>query len=229
MNKLLVGFIHLCAKLEANPDVVLALLASGEYEQTREEFGDTLDMMHSNAIETMGGFVYQMPILSPAACDSLVYIASSYDFAPNMDEGSEYRIEEAILDRVDTVLYQGLLRELMPTLNAYCLLINSTPITKIESLQLAKYRPEGTPGTGWHHDKTSDFTCVISLNPEAFEGGGTGIRLAPHASFDVPPLEKGWGLIFNGRSIQHRGLPVTSGERLLLVCWCSTREIKDEQ
>lgn len=221
MNKLLVDFIHHCAELGADPEVVCDLLA--KHARVQEQYEATLQIMDEHAVAAMGGFVYELPIMSPENCDAIRLAATNYDFSPNLAEGEEYRINEAMLELVDKGLYDLLVEDMLPVLNAYCLMINSCPITEVKSLQIAKYSPDGTEGTGWHHDKDSDFTCVISLNPEDFEGGGTGIRLAPHATWDVPPLPKGHGLVFNGRSIQHRGLPVTKGERLLLVCWCSTK------
>lgn len=223
MTPLLIEFIDYCAKLEADPLVVATLLAKND--DVHADYLAMLMDMDEGHVQAMGGFVYDLPMLSKVECDYIINCASHYDFTPNLEEGAEYRIEEAIIDRVDPELYAHLIDTLLPKLNAYCLVINSTPITKVDSLQIAKYRPDGTAGTGWHHDKTSDFTCVISLNPGEFEGGGTGVRLAPHATWNIAPLAKGNGLIFNGRSVQHRGLPVTKGERLLLVCWCSTREL----
>lgn len=222
MTPLLVDFIHQCADLGADPDVVEAML--GKNPDAERDYYELLEEMSGSCIDAMGGFVYRLPVLSPDNCDAIAQAAASYDFTPNLQEQPDYRINEAMLEVVDKGLYDLLTEHMMPLLNAYCLIINSCPITKVESLQIAKYNPTETAGTGWHHDKVSDFTCVVSLNPDDFEGGGTGVRLAPNLSVDVAPLQKGYGLIFNGRSVQHRGLPVTAGERLLLVCWCSTTQ-----
>lgn len=221
MTPVLLNFVNHCADVGADPDTVL-LLANALDDQ-----GEALDhelhrLIHTEQT-TMGGSVYNAPLMTPTECEALLDNIAEYDFTPNLSEGAEYRIEEAILEVVDPGAYESLKEFLLPVLNAYCLMLFSTPITKVVSFQVAKYRPEGTPGTGWHHDTESDFTAVISLNPGKFEGGGTGIRVMPHSTVDIPPLPQGHGLMFNGRCIQHRGLPVTSGERLLLVCWCSTK------
>lgn len=222
MTPLLVDFIHQCAEREADPDDVEGMLLTNK-EACNDYFDATNEMRHG-MITTFAGNVYKLPVMSAQECDDIVAEAAGYSFAPNQAEGREYQIEEAMLEIVDPMLYRHLIRTLLPKLNAWCLMINSTPITKVESLQIAKYRPEGTQGTGWHHDRVSDFTCVISLDPRAFEGGGTGVRTSPHDWILVPPLGKGYGLVFNGKTIQHRGLPVTKGERLLLVCWASTSD-----
>jgi len=221
MTPLLLDFINRCAVLGSDPDQVLDMLEQDE--RISDAYYHELERLSANCYGAMGGNIFLTKLMTPVECDFLINCASHYDFAPNLEEGAEYRIEEAMLEVVDPECYESLKETLLPVLNAYCLMINSTPITKVVSFQIAKYRPEGTPGTGWHLDKESDFTAVISLNPENFEGGGTGFRMAPHATADVPPLMKGQAVMFNGRSVQHRGLPVTSGERLLLVCWCSTK------
>lgn len=221
MTPVLLDFINRCAAAEADPDQTLHLLEQDE--GAKDAYYRELENLSETAVDAMGGNIFLTKLLTPLECDFLLNCASHYDFTPNLEEGAEYRIEEVVLEVVDVECYESLKETLLPVLNAYCLMINSTPITKVVSFQLAKYRPEGTPGTGWHHDRESDFTAVISLNPESFTGGGTGIRLTPHSTTELPPLMKGQAMMFNGRSIQHRGLPVTSGERLLLVCWCSTK------
>ena len=219
MTPVLLEFINKCAAMEAGPDEVAEMLHASEAYPAYKRL---LTRLYNDSVQTDAGQVYRMPILSTRYCDELVELSTLYNFNPNPEEEKDYQIEEVVLSTVDPEVYEALKKDLLPTLNAYCLLLYSTPITRVESMQIAKYRQEGTAGTGWHHDKVSDFTCVISLNPESFTGGGTGIRTSADTWDAVPPLPKGHGLIFNGRSIQHRGLPVTSGERLLLVCWCST-------
>jgi hypothetical protein len=224
MRKVLLDFIAQCAEEQADPERVRELLVANPSASV--EYGTAQNLLLNGLVPTYGGPVYRLPILTEKQCDWILTCAESYDFTPNYEEAKDYRIEEAILETVDPELYLDLKVNLLPVLNAWCLMINSRPITKVESLQIALYRPEGTPGTGWHHDVVSDFTCVISLNPDEFEGGGTGIRNSPDNWVQLEPLQKGWGLVFDGRSVQHRGMSVTDGERLLLVCWCSTEDTK---
>jgi hypothetical protein len=221
MTPVLLDFINKCAEMEADPDTVAKMLRTSE---AGPAYRKELTRLHERSVDTDAGPVYQAPLLTPEYCNQLLELAKLYNFNPNPEEEADYQIEEAMLEVVDPEVYEDVKRALLPTLNAYSLLLYSAPIGKVESIQLAKYRPEGTAGTGWHHDKVSDFTCVISLNPENFTGGGTGVRTSADTWESIAPLPKGHGLIFNGRSIQHRGLPVYSGERMLLVIWCRTEQ-----
>lgn len=222
MKDVLIDFIERCADEQADPAKVREMLLAAP-EAAQEYYAECRRLMEVG-IQTFGGPVYNAPILAPSVCDKIVAAVADYPFSPNMSEEAEYRINEVVMRHVDPAGYEVLESLLMPTLNAYCLMLYSKPISRISSLQFAKYNVEGTRETKFHHDVESDFTCVISLNPEAFTGGGTGIRLSPDLEYNVPPLPKGYGLIFNGKAVHHRGLPVDSGERVLLVCWYSTAQ-----
>jgi len=224
MNKLLMYFLNYCQANQIGPDELAQELE--ETPAVKDAYFDALDHLYKGMMPTIAGNVYTLPILEGFQADNLVREAKNYSFAANDQEEREYQIEEAVLEHVDPSMFNILKRKLLPTLNAWCLMINATPIVRVSSFQVAKYRPDGVAATGWHHDEDSDFTCVISLSPDDFEGGGTGVRTSPHDWLVLPPLKKGWGMVFNGRTVQHRGLPVTKGERLLLVCWCSTEDLK---
>jgi len=220
MNHVLQRFIAECAHAELDPDQVSEMLKI--QITASEEYFKVLSRLRESAIIALGGPVYTVRMVTPMMCDFLALKSNYMKFSPNKSEGDDYQIEEAILSDVAPILYENLKELLLPDLNDYSLMVYSRPIQKIVSMQIAKYTPDGTPGTGWHHDTESDVSCVISLNPGEFEGGGTGIRLSPNEAVEVPPLSKGDALFFNGKTIQHRGLPVTLGTRLLLVIWMST-------
>jgi len=219
MNLMLMEFIEKCAEIGADPDTVFEMLYVDD--ELRSVYDQTLRNLYLDAVDTKAGPVYKIPVLTPVQCNYFIDHARTKFFAPNTEEEIEYQINEHVMAETDEG-YRFVTSVLMPILNAYSLLIYSTPIKRIASVQFAKYSPDGTPGTGWHHDRASDVTCVVSLNPGEFEGGGTGIRTRPDSSDDVPPLNRGMALFFNGKAIQHRGLPVTSGTRLLLVIWMET-------
>jgi len=222
MNKVLQDFIQKCADELAEPDDIIRMLA--ENDEAAKHYCAAIDMLLAGAVQTLAGNVYRVPILAPSVCDTLVEVAKDYPFSVNEMEDDDYRINEVVMRNVDPAGYGVLSELLMPILDAYCLLIFSKHLSHFASLQFARYTIDGTRSTKFHHDVESDFTCVISLNPENFTGGGTGIRKAPHLEVNLEPLPKGYGLVFNGKAVHHRGLPVESGERLLLVCWCSTEE-----
>jgi predicted 2-oxoglutarate/Fe(II)-dependent dioxygenase YbiX len=87
---------------------------------------------------------------------------------------------------------------------------------------LAKYTPEGTKQTQWHHDADSNMTGLINLAPELYTGGGTDIRTTLLTYDHIPSIPKGHALVFNGNMLLHRGAPVETGERYLLVFWVTT-------
>lgn len=222
MTPLLLSFIERCGAEQADPDLVHRMLRLNQ--PLANEYLQKIREMDQNSVSCIGGNVFKLPFLSQEDCDALLLAAENYDFSSNPEEELPYQINEAILSQVDPEVFQYYYDKLFPLINAYSLFVYSTPITSIDTMQLAKYSPEGTPGTGWHHDKTSDVSVVISLNPGEFEGGGTELRLTPSQIKGLGPLPQGHGLFFNGKCVQHRGLPVTKGERMLLVIWCKTGE-----
>ena len=66
----------------------------------------------------------------------------------------------------------------------------------------------------WHHDHSADITMVVPLNTGEYDGGGTEFWKK-----DSKPLPIGTALFFPSFHNLHRGLPVTSGDRYLLVFW----------
>lgn len=162
-------------------------------------------------------------VLSPDACNFYLEYADKCPdlFRPNEAEEPAYQIPEIVLPTGLSKISKVFAEEaLWPLFH----LMVGTPPNHFSSIQLARYK-QGV-GTGWHHDKDSEFTAVVSLAPERHKGGGTallpaGVALAPVV---LPPLPKGSALLFNGRSTLHRGLPTATGERNLLVFWMMHHE-----
>lgn len=225
MSPELVRFIHKMSDNQADPEEVKAWLKTNPVMEN--EYNAQIHRMRQSAIYAMGGPIYQVPVASKEYCNRLITKIAKYDFSVNPAEEPQFQIDEAMLPAVDPEAYAMFYKEVAPVLNAYCLMMNSCNIKDVETVQVAKYKPDRIKETAWHHDEVSDFTAVISLNPSEYEGGGTAMRMTPSEFIEVPPLPKGHALIFNGRSVQHRGLEVIRGERLLLVCWCSTPRSKN--
>jgi len=169
---------------------------------------------------TQHGNAISIPLLDPRVCDDIVVRTASANFAPNMDEEPDYRINELVLapgERSTMQLVRFAEEVIWPL---FTLLYGKAP-NSFSSIQIARYGAPGPVGTGWHHDEDSEATCTVSLNPGQFTGGGTALR--PLGGFSapvcVPPLPQGHALLFNGRTTLHRGLDVTSGMRNLLVFW----------
>lgn len=215
LNQVLRELLADAVSIEATPEDIRDMMSN---EQVRSAYEQVLSQLGGSVRFTMAGPVYTIPMLSPEFCDEIVRRARSYAYEANEAEGLDYQIDEAVLQEKDPELYDQLV-ELLPVLNVWSLLVYQRPVTRVSSFQIARYTPDGTNQTGFHHDKSSDITAVISLNPGEFEGGGTEIRVRPDLAELVPPLPKGSALFFNGKMIHHRGAKVTSGERYLLVCW----------
>lgn len=217
VNPKLLELVQNAADIGAEPDMLKAIVQqSKDYS---DAYASAIRMLSTNHDVTMAGPVYRIPMLTRESCDEIVAKCRELSFERNEIEGERYQIDESVLQTKCPELYDRLGRALLPVLNMWSLLIYQRPITRVASFQIAKYTPEGTYMTGFHHDRDSDVTAVISLNPGEFEGGGTDLRIMPHESQHVPPLNKGTALFFNGKMIHHRGSPVTKGERYLLVCW----------
>jgi len=172
-----------------------------------------------------GGY-FVCPILSEEACDYILRFADGMHahYKVNEEEAIPYQIPELILAEHSVAMdmnCKAVGRELIWPL--FELMFGNRP-NHFMSVQLARYQAKDGDilGTGWHNDECSDASCVISLSPERHVGGGTALRCggACKPAIIVPPLPKGWGLLFAGRTTLHRGLPLTSGQRNLLVYWC---------
>lgn len=217
VNPHLLKLVENAAEIGAEPDILTQMIKSSpDYSNA---YASAIRHLAANQLVACSGPVYTIPMLAPESCDEIVAKCRELSFERNEIEGERYQIDESVLQTKCPELYDRLGRALLPVLNMWSLLVYQRPITRVASFQIAKYTPEGTHMTGFHHDRDSDVTAVISLNPGDFEGGGTDVRVMPHLSQHISPLPKGSALFFNGKMIHHRGAPVTKGERYLLVCW----------
>lgn len=178
--------------------------------------------MDKGPLQVHEGF-FTCPVLSPDACDFYLNYGDRQPdlFQANDEEEEAYQIPEIVLPSTLHKISAELAREaLWPLFH----LMYGSPPNHFSSIQLARYK--AGVGTGWHHDKESEATCVISLAPERHTGGGTAILPAGACAPAVilHPLPKGSALLFNGRTTLHRGLPTTKGERNLLVFWMMHHE-----
>lgn len=167
-----------------------------------------------------GNGVCSIPYLSPTYCDALLAQFDGECYIPNPEEPPEAQIPEIVLWLRSRPLYDCLavLWQQAAVPLAKCIW-NLDPYA-IGSIQVAQYTADDIPGTAMHHDQDSDVTLVVNLGSE-FEGGGTEVAagLFDDAPIVVPPLKKGHAMFFLGKTRMHRGLPVTSGTRTLLVHW----------
>lgn len=169
----------------------------------------------------VAGKALAIPLLHPDLCDALLSVMREQggEMAPNPQEAAEYRIPELVLQYKMPELYRSIRAFAESLLYPICTLFWGKEPREIRSIQLARYTPDGTRMTGWHHDEDSNMTAVVNLAPELYSGGGTDFRTGIMTFEYVPPVPKGYALIFNGYNTLHRGAPVQSGERNILVFW----------
>ncbi len=167
--------------------------------------------------------IYVCPIFSEQLCDALLKLADAQapTFTPNPEEPVQAQIPEIVFEERFPELYEQFLVSAAEAVIPLFLFVNGTTATQVNSVQMARYTPENTAHGCWHTDEDSMYTCVVSLGPERHEGGGTSFL--PEGPLgrvvELPPLPKGWAAFFNGKVVQHMGMPVTKGVRDLLVFW----------
>lgn len=184
---------------------------------------DYIDMMRY----TGSSVVYGLPFLSEEYCDKLVIEANEmhrvFGYEVNPDEDMPYQIPELVVAQHCSQLYTSLKALFDRVFSAYCTVIYGYQPKVLRTVQFAKYQPENTAKGNWHTDLDSDITAVVSLQPETYVGGGTEIRQGMNYTKKIPKLPKGYALLFPGKCYQHRGLPVESGTRDLLVFWSEVK------
>lgn len=208
------------------PELLAALPAIkrlSEYATGYAQHGIAADRNTVRALITehvVGSGVYSFPFYSPEHCAAVMLELRPLSYDVNNAEPHEAQIKECVLQHECRPLYDCaavLWRAVCPALAM--LLWNLEPET-ISSIQAAKYTPETTAGTDWHTDAESDVTLVVALT-DTHEGGGTAVHRGFYQGADVfvKSLPIGHAMFFLGRTMLHKGLPVTDGERNLLVHW----------
>lgn len=167
---------------------------------------------------------YSVPLLHPDLCDLLVAYAQEKRelFAVNDDEEGDYQMPELVLQRENEAIYHSILAFAQTTLYPVMNLIWGRKVDRTESIQLAHYSADGINSSGWHLDEDSNMTAVVNLAPELYTGGGTAFRTRLNWGVHVPPVPKGHALVFNGHQTLHHGVSIDSGDRYILVFWCTT-------
>lgn len=170
-------------------------------------------------VRQMGHGVYAVRYLSEGFCEALLRHLKLFSYEVNTLEPVDAQIPEVTLEDNDHKLYEvlrGLYDGYMAKLVGVLMHIEVGPC---QSIQAARYTPENTPHGCWHLDDDSEVTLVVALSND-HKGGGTEVYNGPFSfTTVVPQLEPGWGMLFNGRSRLHQGLPVIEGTRNLLVHW----------
>lgn len=178
-------------------------------------------VLGSKIVEHCPG-VYSFPFISNSMCRRLLRKANAYEYEVNDCEDSPYQMPEVVLSEKDVVLYEKMLALFMSNIPDITNVLYARKTIEINSVQLARYSPNTISTGNWHHDEDSDITLVVSLS-NSHEGGGTMIH--PYGIGDVvvvPQLPAGHALLFRGKHYLHKGMPVTKGERNILVFWTAS-------
>jgi len=169
--------------------------------------------------------VYNVPLFSDVFCklmiDEIENMQKHFSFSPNPDEDQLRQIPEIVLNEMAPDLYTSLMNVVFSVVNPIFLTLWNRHVTG-GGIQIANYNLKDKKQGAWHHDASADISMVVPLNTGDYVGGGTEFLNRGV----VKPLPKGNALIFPSYTHLHRGLPVQSGNRYLLVFWLTTeREI----
>lgn len=211
-------------------DEMLAHMTETGGPVTRATLSNRPDWLHflKENVRQVGHGVYAVRYLSEAYCAALLRHLRLFTYEVNTQEPESAQIPEVTLEDNDPKAFEvlrGLWSGYMHKLVAVLFHIESG---ECQSIQAARYTPENTPHGCWHLDDDSEITLVVALSND-HEGGGTEVYNGPFTfTTTVPQLEVGWGMLFNGRSRLHMGLPVHKGTRNLLVHWYNQSKDADE-
>ena len=169
--------------------------------------------------------VYNVPLFSDVFCklmiDEIENMQKHFSFSPNPNEDELRQIPEIVLNEMAPDLYASLMDVVFSVANPIFLTLWNRHVTG-GGIQIANYNLKDKKQGAWHHDASADISMVVPLNTGDYVGGGTEFLNRGV----VKPLPKGNALIFPSYTHLHRGLPVQSGNRYLLVFWLTTeREI----
>ena len=151
--------------------------------------------------------------------DEIKHINKELAFETNEEEDELRQIPEIVLKEKLPELYRNMWFIVQTILNPVFFSIWQRNCVSVGSVQIANYNLKDKEQGAWHHDESADMSVVVPLNTGKYEGGGTEF----HNYGKINPLPTGHALIFPSFTNMHRGLPVASGNRYLLVFWLYDR------
>ena len=168
--------------------------------------------------------VYKIPLFRRQFCKLLVKEIDSMrkeiGFEGNKDEDTLRQIPEIVLQQQCPELYRNMWFVAQTVLNPIFMAIWQRSCGDPASIQIANYNLKDKKQGAWHHDESADISVVVPLNTGDYEGGGTEF----HNHGAIKPLPTGHALIFPSFTHLHKGLPVGSGDRFLLVFWLCNKD-----
>jgi predicted 2-oxoglutarate/Fe(II)-dependent dioxygenase YbiX len=138
----------------------------------------------------------------------------------NTDEDKLRQIPEIVLREQVPELYRNMWFVVQTVLNPMFNALWQRDCKDPTTIQIANYNLKDKKQGAWHHDESADISVVVPLNTGDYEGGGTAF----HNYGQINPLPTGHALMFPSFTNLHKGLPVGSGDRYLLVFWLHDRQ-----
>jgi hypothetical protein len=148
-------------------------------------------------------------------CQEIDHMKKEFGFESNSSEDDMRQIPEIILKERCPELYTNMWFVVRNVIDPIIMSLWQRSCPDPASIQIANYNLAETEMGHWHHDESSDISVVVPLNTGSYTGGGTEF----HNHGKLKPLPNGHGLIFPSFTHNHRGLPVSKGDRYLLVFW----------
>ena len=172
--------------------------------------------------------VYTVPLFRRHFCKLLMkeieLMKREIKFEGNDDEDDLRQIPEIVLLEHCPELYRNMWFVVHTVLNPIFNALWQRDCKDPASIQIANYNIKEKQQGAWHHDHSADISVVVPLNTGSYEGGGTAF----HNHGSLKPIPNGHALIFPSFTNLHKGLPVGTGDRYLLVFWlCDKKRMVD--
>ena len=168
--------------------------------------------------------IYRVPLFRRQFCKLLVkeieQMKKEIKFEGNAGEDKLRQIPEIVLREQVPELYRNMWFVVQTVLNPMFNALWQRDCKDPTSIQIANYNLRDKKQGAWHHDESADISVVVPLNTGSYEGGGTAF----HNYGEVAPLPTGHALMFPSFNNLHKGLPVGSGNRYLLVFWLCDKQ-----
>tara|TARA_R110002153_G_C13199199_1_gene486775 strand:+ start:5 stop:736 length:732 start_codon:yes stop_codon:yes gene_type:complete len=168
--------------------------------------------------------VYRVPLFRRHFCKLLMkeieMMRKEIAFAGNESEDELRQIPEIVLREQVPELYRNMWFVVQTVLNPIFVALWQRDCKDPTTIQIANYNLKDKKQGAWHHDDSSEISVVVPLNTNSYVGGGTEF----HNHGVLNPLPSGHALIFPSFTNLHKGLPVQSGDRYLLVFWLCDKQ-----
>jgi hypothetical protein len=193
------------------PEIIKYKANDGVEDMGKTAIHDVIKRIHPD--------IYRVPLFRRKFCKMLIkeieYMQKEVGFEPNSDEDELRQIPEIVLREHAPELYRSMWFVVQTVLNPIFNAVWQRDCKDPASIQIANYNLKDKQQGSWHHDDSADISVVVPLNTGKYEGGGTAF----HNYGEIAPLPTGHALFFPSFTNLHKGLPVQSGDRYLLVFW----------